>query len=118
MGPRCFLDLGPDFAECQGVLPTLSHVMVASWSLQAKGKKIARLVGFVCLHTSMGLNWGTAATGGQSQGPFLCGPIKISAQLGLKGITRWRFLAKSCPWLDSDNPADVMGGSVASAGHF
>lgn len=109
---------GPDFAECQGVSPTPSRVMVGSWHLQAEGKKIAKLVEFVSLHTSMGLSWRTGATGGQNQAPLLCGPTKISAQFGLKRITQWRFLAKSCPWLDSDNPADVMGGSVASAGHF
>lgn len=73
---------------------------------------------FVSLHTSTGLSWRTGATGGQKQALLLCGPIKISAQFGLKRITWRRFLAESCLWLDSDNPADVMGGSVASAGHF
>lgn len=47
-----------------------------------------------------------------------CVPIKISAQFGPTRPTWWWFVAKSCPWLDSDNPADVMAGSVASTGHF
>lgn len=30
---------GPDFAECQGVSPTPSHVVVGSWHLRAEGGK-------------------------------------------------------------------------------
>lgn len=56
---------------------------------------------------------------GAKSGLWYCGgPIKISTQFGLKRITAWGLVAKPCPWLDSDNPADVMGGNVASAGHF
>lgn len=66
--------------------------------------------GGVFLHAGTGLRWGTGAK--------RCCPVKISAQFGLKRITAWRIPAKPCPWLDSDNPADVMGGNVASAGHF
>lgn len=66
--------------------------------------------GGVLLHAGTGLRWGTGAK--------RCCPVKISAQFGLKRITAWRIPAKPCPWLDSDNPADVMGGNVASTGHF
>lgn len=55
---------------------------------------------------------------GQRRALVLRGPIKISTQFGLKRITAWGLVAKPCPWLDSDNPADVMGGNVASTGHF